>query len=73
MNDAHLKFCGSEEWKSALREHVLPYALRDARLGDDVLEVGPGPGMTTDLLRAELSKLTVLELDEYLADSLAAR
>ena len=73
MNDEHLQFCGSEEWKSVLREHVLPYALRDARLGADVLEVGPGPGMTTDLLRAELPKLTVLELDEQLADALVAR
>jgi ubiquinone/menaquinone biosynthesis C-methylase UbiE len=73
MNDEHLQFCGSEEWKSVLREHVLPFALREARLGDDVLEVGPGPGMTTDLLHAALPKLTVLELDEQLADALTTR
>jgi ubiquinone/menaquinone biosynthesis C-methylase UbiE len=73
MNDEHLQFCGSEEWKSVLREHVLPFALREARLGDDVLEVGPGPGMTTDLLHVALPKLTVLELDEQLADALTTR
>jgi ubiquinone/menaquinone biosynthesis C-methylase UbiE len=73
MNNEHLEFCGSEEWKSALREYVLPFALRDARLGDDVLEVGPGPGMTTDLLHVALPKLTVLELDEHLADALTTR
>ncbi len=73
MNNAHLEFCGSDEWKTVLRERVLPYALREAHLGDDVLEVGPGPGMTTDLLRAELAKLTVLELDEQLADALSTR
>ncbi|MDQ1425951.1 MAG: hypothetical protein QOD72_3449 [Acidimicrobiaceae bacterium] len=73
MNDAHLEFCGSDEWKAALRDFVIPYAIGDARLGDDVLEVGPGPGMTTDLLRAQLAKLTVIELDEKLADALIAR
>jgi SAM-dependent methyltransferase len=56
-----------------LRDLIIPYALRDARLGDDVLEVGPGPGMTTDLLRGDLVKLTALELDEGLASALAAR
>jgi len=73
MNDAHLKFCGSEEWKAALREFVIPYALGEVALGDDVLEVGPGPGMTTELLRVALPRLTAIELDEKLADALASR
>jgi SAM-dependent methyltransferase len=73
MNDAHLKFCGSEEWKSALRDFVIPYALGEVVLGDDVLEVGPGPGMTTELLRVALPRLTVIELDEKLADALTSR
>jgi SAM-dependent methyltransferase len=73
VNAAHLAFCGSEEWRTMLRDAVLPYALRDARLGDDVLEVGPGPGMTTDLLRAEVGSLTAIELDDDLAAALAAR
>ncbi len=44
MNAAHLDLCSSQEWRDMLRDFVLPFALADARLGDDVLEVGPGPG-----------------------------
>jgi SAM-dependent methyltransferase len=73
MNAEHLQLCASEGWRDALRDLILPYALADARLGDDVLEVGPGPGMTTDLLRVEVPRLTVVELDEQLAAALAVR
>jgi ubiquinone/menaquinone biosynthesis C-methylase UbiE len=73
MNEGHLQICASPEWKEALRDIILPFALGDARLGDDVLEVGPGPGMTTDLLMPEIPKLTCVELDEDLADQLTVR
>jgi SAM-dependent methyltransferase len=73
MNPAHLQFCASDEWRDALRDWIIPYAVADARLGDDVLEVGPGPGLTTDLLRVELPRLTVVELDEDLCAALTAR
>jgi SAM-dependent methyltransferase len=73
MNAAHLELCASPEWKDALRDFILPYALADARLGDDVLVVGAGPGMTTDLLRADLPRLTALEIDEDLAAALETR
>ena len=43
--------CGSGEWRQAMREVILPWALGDATLGDDVLEVGPGYGAVTDVLR----------------------
>ena len=52
---------------------MLPYALADARLGDDVLEVGAGPGLTTDLLREQVPRLTAVELDPELAGQLADR
>jgi SAM-dependent methyltransferase len=42
-------------------------------LGDDVLEVGPGPGVTTDLLRGRTQRLTALEVDPAAAASLRAR
>ena len=35
-----------------LEEQVLPPALERVDLGDDVLEIGPGPGFTTDVARA---------------------
>lgn len=73
MNPEHLEICASEGWRDVLRDLVLPYALAGARLGDDVLEVGPGPGMTTDLLRAEVPRLTAIEIDDELAADLAAR
>ncbi len=73
MNEEHLALLASDGWRDVLRDLILPYALADAPLGDDVLEIGPGPGMTTDLLRAQLPKLTVLELDPQLATALAAR
>jgi SAM-dependent methyltransferase len=44
-----------------------------ADLGNDVLEVGPGPGMTTDLLLPEVEALTVVELDPELAADLDSR
>lgn len=73
VNREHLEFCGSAEWQQILRDDILPFALGDAQLGDDVLEVGPGPGQTTDLLRSDLPRLTAVELDDDLATALAAR
>lgn len=56
-----------------VEEIVLPAALRDHDLGDDVVEVGPGPGFTTDVLRSRVDRLTAVEIDRALADSLARR
>jgi SAM-dependent methyltransferase len=38
-----------------------------------VLEIGPGPGLTTDLLRRDVANLTAVELDADLASALASR
>lgn len=73
MNREHLELCASEEWRQTLRDVIMPGALAGARLGDDVLEVGPGPGMTTDLLRADLPHLTAVEVKAELARDLAER
>jgi ubiquinone/menaquinone biosynthesis C-methylase UbiE len=51
----------------------MPWVIGNTDLGPNVLEVGPGPGLTTDLLRASLKHLTVLELDPKLAQALTAR
>ena len=42
-------------------------------VGDDLLELGPGPGLSTDLLRLKAQHLTAIELDTNLARQLAAR
>ena len=73
MNRQHLELCASDEWRDVLRDQILPWALDGAGLGDDVLEVGPGPGRTTDLLRPELPRLTAVEVDVRLAAALTER
>jgi SAM-dependent methyltransferase len=73
VNEAHLEFLGSPEWARMLETDLLPWLERVADLGDDVLEVGPGPGLTTDLLRQRAARVTAVELDDALARALAAR
>jgi SAM-dependent methyltransferase len=73
VNELHLQFLASPEWAQMLETDLLPWVLDVADLGDDVLEVGPGPGLTTDLLRTRTAKLTAVELDADLATALAAR
>jgi SAM-dependent methyltransferase len=71
MNYLHRRLCGSERWKRTVEKYALPWTLEDIDLGDNVLEVGPGPGVTTDLLRARVAHLTCVEIDRAMADSLA--
>jgi SAM-dependent methyltransferase len=73
MNLIHRWICRSARWRKKLEEQVLPWVLSDVELGPDVLEVGPGPGLTTDLLRPRVERLTTIEIDRRLAESLAAR
>lgn len=73
MNEAHLAICASPEWARLVEEELLPWVLEDHDLGDDVLEVGPGPGLTTDILRRRAARVTAAELDTGLAGKLAAR
>lgn len=73
MNDEHLTFCASDEWREIVRGRILPWALTDIDLGPDVIEVGAGPGVTTDELRLGVERLTAVELDVDLAAALRAR
>ena len=63
MNKHHEQ-CGSDGWREIIREHILPWAIGDVDLGDDVLEVGPGYGATTDVLSESVPQLTAVEIDE---------
>ena len=65
--------CGSDEWRQAIREVILPWALDGTDLGDDVLEVGPGYGATTDVLSRAVPRLTSVEIDDALAAMLTDR
>jgi ubiquinone/menaquinone biosynthesis C-methylase UbiE len=73
VNERHLQICASAEWAETVRTEVLPWALGARDLGDDVLEVGPGPGLTTEVLRQQVKRLTAVEVDDGLATALAAR
>ncbi|HYY78470.1 MAG TPA: rRNA adenine N-6-methyltransferase family protein, partial [Actinomycetes bacterium] len=72
MNELHLIRCASAEWAEVVEREILPWAAGDRPLGDEVLEVGPGPGRTTDALRRR-TRLTAVEPDAALAAALAAR
>ncbi len=73
MNEQHLVFCASEDWRRIVHDTILPVALRGVELGDDAIEIGPGPGFTTDVLRTMTTRLTAVEVDEVLAASLSER
>jgi ubiquinone/menaquinone biosynthesis C-methylase UbiE len=73
MNKAHLELCSSDEWADACKKWIIPGAIANVELGDDVLEIGPGPGRTTEILRDAVPRLTAVEIDEDLASALAAR
>lgn len=56
-----------------VEEMILPVALEGVELGDDVIEIGPGPGFTTDVLRQRTAVLTAVEINPVLAESLRTR
>jgi SAM-dependent methyltransferase len=73
MNEGHVQFLSSPEWAQMLETDLLPWIISVGDLGDDVLEVGPGPGLTTDLIRRRAGRVTALEVDADLARRLAQR
>lgn len=73
MNKEHLVYCASPEWAETVRKHVVPGSTAGKELGDHLLEVGPGPGLTTNVLATMVPRLTAVELDEDLAAALEKR
>ena len=73
MNRLHRWYCQSNHWRHRLGTEILPWSLKGVDLGGEVLELGPGPGLTTDWLRPQCRHLTCLELDLNLACSLRER
>jgi SAM-dependent methyltransferase len=72
MNEDHAA-CGSDGWRELIRDVVLPWAIGELDLGDEVLEVGPGYGATTDVLAERVPNLTAVEIDDELAAFLTDR
>jgi SAM-dependent methyltransferase len=73
MNAYHRRFCSSAGWRQTLESTVIPWVLRDYDLGREGLEIGPGPGLATDVLKQRFDRLTCIEIDDRLAESLAVR
>jgi len=72
VNRLHHWLCDSARWRETIEQRV-PWALAGVELGQNVLELGPGPGLATDLLRPTLRRLTAIEVDPKLAQSLSSR
>ena len=73
MNWFHRQVCRSGRWRRRLERELLPWALKGVELGDDVLEIGPGPGAATGWLCQRVPRLTALERDETAAAVLAGK
>ncbi|MDX6341636.1 MAG: hypothetical protein QOH87_1774, partial [Trebonia sp.] len=61
------------EWAAFLHEEVLPVVTHGVDLGDDLLEIGPGPGAATEWLRHRVRRLVALELEPAAAAALGER
>src|SRR5229473_2569686 len=73
MNLIHRWLCSPAHWKKVVETYILPWTLEGLNLGSDVLEVGPGPGVSTDLLRGRVRHLTCVEADRAFSDKLRRR
>jgi SAM-dependent methyltransferase len=73
MNRGHRELCASKRWGRYIREELVPWVIADKPLGGSVLEIGPGPGLMTDVLRSRTRKVTAVEADGAAARSLGRR
>ena len=73
MNENHARVCGGPEWAEFMQTELLPSFLSDVDLGRDLLELGPGPGASTQWLGKRVERLVVLELEDEAARKLADR
>lgn len=61
MNRLENWFCSSAYWRRITARRLLPWLLEGAQLGDDVLEIGAGPGAATGELAKRVTRVTSLE------------
>ena len=71
MNENHARLCPSPEWAAVIQEEILPSLTEHTDLGEDMLEIGPGPGAATEWLRHRVKRLTALEVEPEAAAKLA--
>jgi SAM-dependent methyltransferase len=73
VNRYHRWYCRSDRWAERVRGSLLPWVLAGIDLGPSILEIGPGPGVTTDVLAAGGHRVTAAEVDGRAAAALARR
>lgn len=72
MNRLENWFCSSWIWRRATAKYLLPRLLRNCELGDQVLELGAGPGAGTEFLRHRARHVISLEYDAAFVRKLQA-
>src|SRR5574342_1282871 len=72
MNFIHHHICRSARWQKILKT-IVPWAVEGIEIGPELLEIGPGPGLTTDILRHLSKNVTCVEIDPVSANSLRKR
>ena len=72
MNIVHRWYRKSDTWAKQLTRG-LEFSTQDLDLGDNLLEVGPGPGVATDWFKERVSHMTAVEIDHKLARLLSQR
>jgi ubiquinone/menaquinone biosynthesis C-methylase UbiE len=73
VNENHRRLCPSPEWAEFLHTQVLPWLTDRAEIGPELIEVGPGPGASTEWLRHRVRRLVAVELDAKAAAVLCKR
>lgn len=73
VNENHAKLLGTPEWAAYLHEDILPAVTAGVDLGEDLLEIGPGPGAATEWLRHRVRRVVALELDPEAVVALRSR
>ncbi len=72
MNLCHRLCCSSPRYFKAVEDGLLPWALADVDLGDNVLEIGPGYGANIRVLINKAPRYTAVEIDQPMAERLTA-
>jgi ubiquinone/menaquinone biosynthesis C-methylase UbiE len=72
VNRLHGWLCRSSRWRKTIEQRI-PWSISNAELGENILELGPGPGLTTDALRLMVKRMSAIEIDPRLAESLRSR
>jgi SAM-dependent methyltransferase len=67
VNRFHRYYCASRGWAHLVQTTLVPAVLEGTQLGRRVLEIGPGPGLTTEVLAETAPELTAIEIDPTLA------